>query len=307
MRTFLFFTREYPELAKAESKSLARRVLEDGKGYMVAEFEDCSYNRLVMTKFAGELLYEGTSLDGLDLPEFTSFAVRCTKMGKLSSTGIEKKVGAQVKGKANLKKPETIIRVFSDGKKHFVTRQVCEYSEKALSCRKVNARPFYHPTSLQPKWARLLLNLSGVKKGKILDPFCGAGGILLEAGVIGLKAVGVDKDEAMVEGAKENLWFFRVDKQCKVEQADFFEWKGGKFDCIVTDLPYGRSSQLFGKELNVLYAQAFEKMREHSKKAVVMGPCNLTGMLDKSGWSVEKTFDFYVHKNLRRWIHEVEV
>lgn len=302
MRLFLYFTREHAELAKAEARNLAGKVENEEDEFMIAEF-DGSFERLVMTKFAGELLYEGDSLDDLDLPEFKSFAVRCTKMGKVSSMEIEKKVGAQIKGKAKLKKPETVVRVFSDGKKHYVTRQVYEYSEKDLSCRKVNARPFYHPTSLQPKWARLLLNLSGVKKGKILDPFCGAGGILLEAGVMGLEAVGVDKDEAMVEGAQENLWFFRVDNRCKVENADFFEWENGKFDAVVTDLPYGRSSQLFGKQLDLLYEEAFKKMGNHSSRAVVMGPHDLTKLLEKSGWSVEQTFDFYVHKTLRRWIH----
>jgi tRNA (guanine10-N2)-dimethyltransferase len=171
----------------------------------------------------------------------------------------------------------------------------------------VNARPFFHPTSLQPKWARLLLNLSGVKRGRILDPFCGAGGILLEAGVMGLRAVGVDKDEAIVEGANENLWFFRVDDKCSVVNEDFFDWrpkgKAGRFDAIVTDLPYGRSSQLFGKKLDVLYGEAFKKMREHSKKAVIMGPSDLTALLEKADWRVEAKFDFYVHKTLRRWIH----
>ncbi len=301
MRLFLYFTREHAELASAEAKSLAKKIEFEGKGFVIAEFDD-SYQRLVMTKFAGELLWEGENFDELDLT-FDSFAVRCTKLGEVSSGKIEREVGARISGKANLKNPEVVIRVFSDGRKHYVTRQVYEYSEKVLSCRKVNARPFYHPTSLQPKWARLLLNLSGVKQGKVLDPFCGAGGVLLEAGVMGLSAVGVDKDENMVEGARENLWFFRLDKKCSVEKADFFEWKGKNFDAIVTDLPYGRSSQLFGKRLDILYEQAFDKMKKHSNNAVIMGPQNLTKFLKKHDWKVEQCFDFYVHKTLRRWIH----
>ena len=118
-----------------------------------------------------------------------------------------------------------------------------------------------------------------------------------------MKATGIEKDEATVEGANENLWFFKVDNRCKVINKDFLEWNDGKFDAIVTDLPYGKSSLLFGRKLDELYEKSFRKMHEHSDKAVIMGPRDLSALLKATGWRVEGVFSFYVHRTLQRWVH----
>lgn len=306
MKLFLLFKHEHPELPKAEVRSLADEVLHEEDEFAIADFSDDSFKRLVLSKYACELLDEVSSLDDLCLPKFKSFAVRCNKIrgARISCTEVENEVGAKIEGKVNLRNPETLIRVFTDGKMFYITKQLFEYSEKEFMCRRVNARPFFHPTSLQPKWARLLLNLSGVKRGTILDPFCGAGGILLEAGVLGLDAVGIEKDEATAEGAMENLWFFRVDNKCKVINADFLEWKSSaRFNAVVTDLPYGKSSLLFGRKLEELYKKSFKKMHEYSNKAVIMGPKDLTKMLAELGWKTTGLYELYVHRSLKRWIH----
>ncbi|GAH56289.1 unnamed protein product, partial [marine sediment metagenome] len=60
-----------------------------------------------------------------------------------------------------------------------------------------------------PKIARALVNLSGVKEKELfLDPFCGTGGILIEAGEIGARVIGIDVQGKMVRGAEENLGFY---------------------------------------------------------------------------------------------------
>jgi len=50
--------------------------------------------------------------------------------------------------------------------------------------RKPHMRPGFHPSSLNPKLARAFVNLTGIRKGTIVDMFCGTGGILIEAGLI---------------------------------------------------------------------------------------------------------------------------
>ncbi|MEK6807835.1 MAG: DNA methyltransferase [Nanoarchaeota archaeon] len=71
-------------------------------------------------------------------------------------------------------------------------------------------KPAFHPTMLKPKLARLLVNLSGAKEGEtILDPFCGAGSILIEAAVLGTKVIGTDFDSEMIARAKKNLEFYK--------------------------------------------------------------------------------------------------
>lgn len=58
---------------------------------------------------------------------------------------------------------------------------------------------------LPPKLARMLINLARTKETKtILDPFCGSGSILMEAGLMGLQATGSDISEKAVEDTHQN-------------------------------------------------------------------------------------------------------
>ncbi|MHA1200494.1 MAG: TRM11 family SAM-dependent methyltransferase [Candidatus Heimdallarchaeaceae archaeon] len=65
-------------------------------------------------------------------------------------------------------------------------------------------RFFTHGTSI--KLVRSLVFLSQIQKGgKLLDPFCGTGTILLEGLNQGLEVIGVDKDPKCFRASKENL------------------------------------------------------------------------------------------------------
>ena len=70
-------------------------------------------------------------------------------------------------------------------------------SDKRFVARVPKNKPKRHPAMLKPKLARLLVNLTGAKK-QLLDPFCGTGSILIEAGVLGLKPLGSDIDPKMI-------------------------------------------------------------------------------------------------------------
>ena len=85
--------------------------------------------------------------------------------------------------------------------------------------RKPHLRPGFHPSSLNPKLARAIVNLTGIEKGKILDPFCGVCGILIEAGLIGLFPVGYDIDEEMLKKAELNFRYFGI-KRFILEKKD---------------------------------------------------------------------------------------
>lgn len=58
---------------------------------------------------------------------------------------------------------------------------------------------------LPPKLARMLINLARTKDTKtFLDPFCGSGSILMEAGLMGLNATGLDNSPKAIEDTHEN-------------------------------------------------------------------------------------------------------
>jgi SAM-dependent methyltransferase len=60
--------------------------------------------------------------------------------------------------------------------------------------------------SMSPRLARVLLNLSGLKKGQtVLDPFCGSGTILAEAFIHSMRCLGLDAKTNRVRDARENL------------------------------------------------------------------------------------------------------
>ncbi|MDD5012446.1 MAG: DNA methyltransferase [Candidatus Nanoarchaeia archaeon] len=67
--------------------------------------------------------------------------------------------------------------------------------------------------SISPRLAKILINLSQVKKGEtLLDPFCGIGTILQEALLQNIKVIGVDEDKTAVNNAKTNLKWFKFNE-----------------------------------------------------------------------------------------------
>jgi tRNA G10 N-methylase Trm11 len=73
--------------------------------------------------------------------------------------------------------------------------------------KRSNERPVVSSQiSISSRLAKLLLNLSGAKKGELmLDPFCGSGTILSEALSAGINCIGVDRDRNRVENSRQNL------------------------------------------------------------------------------------------------------
>lgn len=203
------------------------------------------------------------------------YAVRVKKINPhadLDSQAMEWEIGAIIKkklkdAKVNLEDPSTFIRVVVTGKKVFFGIRIIKIDKKHFFNLKPHKRPFFHPGSLHPKLARCMVNLSRVKKMDVLlDPFCGTGGILIEAGIIGTRLFGVDIDEEMVNGTIENLRFCGIDDYM-VFQGDARNIKiPEKVDAIVTDPPYGISASTAGEEGEKLYKEALSSMQKIIKK-----------------------------------------
>lgn len=65
---------------------------------------------------------------------------------------------------------------------------------------------------LPPKLARLMVNLSGADaSSNLLDPFCGTGTVLEQAGLVGItKLIGSDIDPAAIDATRENFAHFQL-------------------------------------------------------------------------------------------------
>ena len=206
----------------------------------------------------------------------------------------------------DLEKPDNEIRILITDKKIYVGLKIAEINRSQFEERKVQNRPFFSPISLHPKLARALVNLSYIKKGKImLDPFCGTGGILIEAGLIGAKIIGSDIEEKMIVGCKKTFDFYKIDDY-KLFCSDIGDINKfiSKVDAIVTDLPYGKSTTTKGEKMNILYERAFKKMSEllNENKIAVIGLSNKDLIyLGKKYFKLIDMHVFKVHKSLKRY------
>ena len=204
------------------------------------------------------------------------------------------------KPKANLKNAETKIVFFITDKNAYACLHIWQNSQD-FNSRKAHNRPELHPTSLHPRLARACINLTGIRKGTITDTFCGSGGILIEAGLIGLKTKGIDSDEIMLRRAKINLDFYKV-KNHNLMKKDSTKFKS-KVDYLVTDLPYGKNTK--SKNIDLIYTTFFKSLNLN-KRAVIIFPdfYNPAKLLRK--FKKIRQFRYYLHKSLSKKIILIE-
>jgi tRNA (guanine10-N2)-dimethyltransferase len=204
-----------------------------------------------------------------------------------------------------LENPDIEIRSLITDSKLYVGSKISEIDRSQFENRKVQHRPFFSPISLHPKVARALVNLTSIKRNQVLlDPFCGTGGILIEAGLMGIKVIGSDVEEKMIEGCKKTLDFYKI-KNNKLFCSDIGEIQNyiDKVDSIATDLPYGKSTTTKGEKMENLYERSFESMSNLIKKdgKAVIGLSNKDLIpLGQKYFCLEKKYDFKIHRSLTR-------
>ena len=125
--------------------------------------------------------------------------------------------------------------------------------------RRMPRLPFRRPVSLPPRLGRAAANLARVREGsRVLDPFLGTGALLAEAGLLGAHLYGIDRDPEMVRGALRNLAHLGVGAEELIvgDAAEVeFEDPQVRFDAVLTDAPYGRSSSTGGEPVRRLVQQ----------------------------------------------------
>lgn len=88
--------------------------------------------------------------------------------------------------------------------KNYIGKIVAVFNPKEYEKRDKSMQRPLHTISI--RLAKILINLSGAKEGDTLvDPFCGIGVILMEANLMGINGIGVDKDKNCVRIALRNL------------------------------------------------------------------------------------------------------
>lgn len=97
---------------------------------------------------------------------------------------------------------------------------------------------------LPPKIARSMVNLVPFNpEGRtLIDPFCGSGRVLIEAGELGYKVAGTDIIAKQVQETKENLQSMNIEGQIEVLDATHLSSKFRNIDAVVTEPFLGKSN-----------------------------------------------------------------
>lgn len=298
----LSFSGENHTLAVAEALAVLKPKKHELDNNLLLCDSISGYERLAFTRAVYRVVFVATTTKDLmrRASSFNwqqhykgSFAVRIKGID-LEEKNFASIVWKKLKNpKVDLEKPKTAIRVIA-GKKIYCCLLIAELKHDFQS-RKADLRPGFSPVSLSPKLARAMVNLTG-SNTSILDPFCGTGGILIEAALIGLKAEGSDISKAMLEKSRTNLNYYHL--KAKLQHKDALKLSK-KIPYIASDLPYGQSSPLEPK-LYSSFMKTLDKVL--TKRAVIALPSFSKSLLKGTKLKLEGHFKIYIHKSMTKHV-----
>ncbi len=238
-----------------------------------------------------------------------SFAIRLLKKNGESESKIAKLLGEKIssKNRIDLNNPDVKIFYYS-GENTIISKwdkNMETYYSKCLE-HHVKYRPYFSPISIHPRIARSMVNLARCPwKGKIIDPFCGTGGILIEIADIGIDAIGIDIIDKMKEYSLGNLKHYNL--SAAVSCGDIETINDYNFNAIVTDPPYGISTTTKGEGVSKLMKRSLDlfSIKLKPKQRLVMA-VSKPELIVQHSLKIIKCFEWYIHKSLTRYIMVIE-
>ena len=210
--------------------------------------------------------------------------------------------------KVNLTKPKSLVRIVAFHNEIYVAIERIKLNKRHFEDSKPHKRPFFYPGSMNPKLARCMVNLSRIKEGELLlDPFCGTGGILIEAGLIGCKVVGSDVYWKMKNGTAINLEHYGITDfrtfKLDVRELKMYE----KVSSVVTDPPYGISTSTGDIEGNDIFKEFFYSIYDNMKDDAYLCMASphyvdLKPIADEVGFEIVEQYGIKMHRSLTRII-----
>jgi tRNA G10 N-methylase Trm11 len=299
----------YFALLDLENKDLALKELET-----YTTIKKCIKNfcltDVINFNFFAYIKYYGYFLGKFNLEELINFLKNKSKIALLVYSEFEKNERNEIfkpilenlKNKIDYKNGKKYV-IFIDKKENFYLGEVI-WERESFKEREPKNRPFNRPFTLKPKFARALINLT--KDNLIVDPFAGTGTILIEAFFSKRDYFGIERDWKIINGCYKNLEYFGLRKK-KVILSDalYIDKLLKKLNSfsVVTDLPYGKSSSLFGKKLIDLYESFLDKLlNTNVNKAVIVLKKGEEGEYIKNKYKELLKFDcsHFVNSNLTR-------
>ena len=336
-RFFFILSGEHPTLPLAELKAILRTYAIEheivGNFYKLIEIEA---ERAKLESVAGrgayvdeigeEVLHTEDNLSNIkkavestDLKPFLSskdsFSVRMLRFGgvskELSRVHLEgylgKLLAENTGARVDLQSPKKPFRGILAGSLFHLGLILHQRPKGSIHRRRPRKRAVFHPSTMPPKIARCLVNLSEVRDGEtFLDPFCGVGGIAIEASLLGCDVVGQDALSRMVRSARRNFAHFGL-RSYGFLRGDARNIPVRSVDAIATDPPYGTGASTLKsttKEILASFLPQAKMILSPGGKVVFASPLG-TGAVDLAeslGFKVFDRHELYVHRSLTREI-----
>ena len=183
--------------------------------------------------------------------------------------------------------------------------EIATVDRPAANARRMPVLPFQRPVSLPPRLARAAANLAEIRPGdRVVDPFVGTGALLAEAGLLGARLYGLDRDPEMVRGTLRNLGHLGLTAdELVVGDAGTAEFgdPGLPFDAVLTDPPYGRASSTGGEDPTAIVDRVLPRWAERVRpggRVVVIVPGPIAG--PGPAWRLTLAVPLRVHRSLTR-------
>lgn len=191
---------------------------------------------------------------------------------------MEKEIGLQIKGVADLHSPDSVFGILRLPGSYVLG----EYVESESTWYKHQKKPRQYSTALSTRLARAVVNIAVPVPNssiRVIDPCCGIGTVLVEALSMGIQIDGSDRNPLVVGGARENIAHFGLEGEVRVADIHDIDHH---YDVAIVDLPYNLCSVMSDDE----QLEILKKSREIADRIIVIMTEAIDNALLEAGFSI---------------------
>lgn len=244
--------------------------------------------RTAYVKDAAELIAEAATIDALAealrakklaAERFRIHVVKIPGGLPLPSRRLATRIADEINGHPHLEHPAAHLLLLSTERGFWFGRQ---FPFPEHRWKRFQNKPRDFSSALPARLARAVVNLAAHPGQSIADPCCGSGTILLHAADLGMRATGWDINPRMVSMSRANLQHYALPGEVHLGDAATIQ---GRFDAVITNLPYGHFCAITPKEYRAILANC----RRLAPTLTLITAADCQSLLTEVGYRIERT------------------